>query len=152
MKKSKSSLETLKAVRRNTAYTQSRTLSLVYCVLLVGVIGLLVFAATNEQPFNHRLAWLFAGILAGVAASACLYHYLVAHYDQSDALLQVAKFQERSIRTRNDAVALVEKIREEVSEEEEAAAGPENAEQASAKETPEHVPEEEKTPESLNEN
>ena len=147
MKKSKSSLETLKAVRRNTAYTQSRTLSLVYCVLLVGVIGLLVFAATNEQLLNHRLAWLFAGILAGVAASACLYHYLVAHYDQSDALLQVAKFQERSIRTRNDAVALVEKIREEVSEEEEAA-GPENAEQASAEETSEPVPEKETTPES----
>ena len=142
MKKSKSSLETLKAVRRNTAYTQSRTLSLVYCVLLVGVIGLLVFAGTDEQPFR------FAGILAGVAASACLYHYLVAHYDQSDALLQVAKFQERSIRTRSDAVALVEKIREEVSEEEEAAAGPENAEQASAEETSEPVPEKETTPES----
>ena len=147
MKKSKSSLETLKAVRRNTAYTQSRTLSLVYCVLLVGVIGLLVFAATNEQPFNHRLAWLFAGILAGVAASACLYHYLVAR-TTNPSLLQVAKFQERSIRTRNDAVALVEKIREEVSEEEEAAAGPENAEQASAEETSEPVPEKETTPES----
>ncbi|HAE11213.1 MAG TPA: sulfite reductase subunit alpha, partial [Opitutae bacterium] len=51
-------------------------------------------------------------------------------------------------RTRNDAVALVEKIREEVSEEEEAAAGPENAEQASAEETSEPVPEKETTPES----
>jgi hypothetical protein len=54
------------------------------------------------------------GILAGVAACACLCHYLFAHYDQADALLQVAKFQERSIRTRKDAVDLVDKIREEV--------------------------------------
>jgi hypothetical protein len=118
VKKIKSSEETLKAIRRNTAYTQSRTLSLIYCVLLVGVIGLLVFVGTHDQPFNERMAWLFGGTLAGVAASACLYHYLFAHYDQSDALIQVAKFQERSIRTRKDAVALVEKIREEVSEDE----------------------------------
>mgnify|MGYP005724221085 FL=1 len=57
---------------------------------------------------------MFGGILAGVAACACLCHYLFAHYDQADALLQVAKFQERSIRTRKDAVELVDKIREEV--------------------------------------
>ena len=66
----------------------------------------------------ERVAWMFGGILAGVAASACLYHYLYAHYDQADALLQVAKFQERSIRTRRDAVELVDKIREEVSKDE----------------------------------
>ena len=122
MKKSKSSEETLKAIRRNTAYTNSRTLSLIYCVLLVGVIGLLVFIGThdgtNEMPIIERVAWMFGGILAGVAASACLYHYLFAHYDQADALLQVAKFQERSIRTRKDAVDLVDKIREEVSKDE----------------------------------
>ena len=122
MKKSKSSEETLKAIRRNTAYTNSRTLSLIYCVLLVGVIGLLVFIGThdqaNEMPTIERVAWMFGGILAGVAASACLYHYLFAHYDQADALLQVAKFQERSIRTRKDAVDLVDKIREEVSKDE----------------------------------
>ena len=64
------------------------------------------------------MAWLFGGILAGVAGSACLYHFLFAHYDQADALLQVAKFQQRSIRSRNDALALVEKIREEVNEDE----------------------------------
>ena len=65
MKKSKSSRKPSRPSGSNTAYTQSRTLSLVYCVLLVGVIGLLVFAATNEQPFNHRLAWLFAGSSPG---------------------------------------------------------------------------------------
>ena len=118
MKKKNTSEETLKAIRRNTAYGQSRTLSLIYCVLLVGVIGLLVFVATHEQPFSNRMAWLFGGILAGVAGSACLYHFLFAHYDQADALLQVAKFQQRSIRSRNDALALVEKIREEVNEDE----------------------------------
>ena len=119
MKKKNSTQETLSAIRRNTAYGQSRTLSLIYCVLLVGVIGLLVFVGTHDQPFANRMAWLFGGILAGVAASACLYHFLFAHYDQADALLQVAKFQQRSIRSRNDALALVEKIREEVNEEEE---------------------------------
>jgi hypothetical protein len=122
MKKSKSSEETLKAIRRNTAYTNSRTLSLIYCVLLVGVIGLLVFISTqngaDKMPSIEIIAWMFGGVLAGVAASACLYHYLFAHYDQADALLQVAKFQERSIRTRKDAVDLVEKIREEVSKDE----------------------------------
>lgn len=119
MKKSKSSEDTLKAIRRNTAYTNSRTLSLIYCVLLVGIIGVLVFIGThdeaNQMPFIQRIAWMFGGILAGVAACACLCHYLFAHYDQADALLQVAKFQERSIRTRKDAVELVDKIREEVS-------------------------------------
>ena len=118
MKKKNSTQETLAAIRRNSAYGQSRTLSLIYCVLLVGVIGLLVFAGTHGQPFANRMAWLFGGILAGVAASACLYHFLFAHYDQADALLQVAKFQQRSIRSRSDALALVEKIREEVNEDE----------------------------------
>ena len=117
MKKKNTTQETLAAIRRNSAYGQSRTLSLIYCVLLVGVIGLLVFAGTHGQPFENRMAWLFGGILAGVAASACLYHFLFAHYDQADALLQVAKFQQRSIRSRSDALALVEKIREEVNEE-----------------------------------
>ena len=32
-------------------------------------------------------------------------------------MIQVAKFQERSLRKRNDAISLVEKIREEVHEE-----------------------------------
>lgn len=122
MKKSKSSEDTLKAIRRNTAYTNSRILSLIYCVLLVGIIGVLVFIGThdeaNQMPSNQRIAWMFGGILAGVAACACLCHYLFAHYDQADALLQVAKFQERSIRTRKDAVDLVDKIREEVSKSE----------------------------------
>ena len=136
MKKKNSTEETLEAVRRNTAYGHSRTFSLIYCVLLVGVIGLLVFVGTHDQPFTHRMAWLFGGILAGVAASACLYHFLFAHYDQADALLQVAKFQQRSIRSRNDALALVEKIREEVNEEEDEEKNDENLSGEQKDETP----------------
>ena len=41
-----------------------------------------------------------------------------AYFDKSDALIQVAKFQERSLRKRNDAISLVEKIRKEVEQEE----------------------------------
>ena len=140
MKKKNSTEETLKAVRRNSAYGHSRTLSLIYCVLLVGVIGLLVFVATHDQPFTHRMAWLFGGILAGVAASACLYHFLFAHYDQADALLQVAKFQQRSIRSRNDALALVEKIREEVNEEEDENLSGDQKDETPGDPTPEPAP------------
>ena len=140
MKKKNSTEDTLKAVRRNSAYGHSRTLSLIYCVLLVGVIGLLVFVATHDQPFTHRMAWLFGGILAGVAASACLYHFLFAHYDQADALLQVAKFQQRSIRSRNDALALVEKIREEVNEEEDENLSGDQKDETSGDPTPEPAP------------
>jgi hypothetical protein len=159
MKKSKSSEDTLKAIRRNTAYTNSRILSLIYCVLLVGIIGVLVFIGThdeaNQMPSSQRIAWMFGGILAGVAACACLCHYLFAHYDQADALLQVAKFQERSIRTRKDAVDLVDKIREEVSKSESTSEEP-HAKDGSSNETNEEdsIPptpesEKERTPISL---
>ena len=37
-----------------------------------------------------------------------------AIFDGADSLVQIAKFQERSLRRRNDALDLVEKIREEV--------------------------------------
>jgi outer membrane biosynthesis protein TonB len=140
MKKKNSTEETLEAIRRNTAYGHSRTFSLIYCVLLVCVIGLLVFVGTHDQPFTHRMAWLFGGILAGVAASACLYHFLFAHYDQADALLQVAKFQQRSIRSRNDALALVEKIREEVNEEDDENLPEDQKDETPVDPTPEPTP------------
>ena len=59
---------------------------------------------------------ILAAFGGGVSA-VILLHFLHAHFDGSDALIQVAKFQERSIRKRNDALAMVEKIREEVEEE-----------------------------------
>ena len=109
----------MKAVRRNTAYQTGRTLALVYSILIVVVIAILVYFGTGDLPTNQKLASLFGAIIGGAAIGALSYQYLFAHYDQADALLQVAKFQQRSIRSRNDALALVEKIREEVNEEEE---------------------------------
>lgn len=117
MKKKNSTQETLDAVRRNTAYQIGRTLALVYSVLIVLIIGILVYVGTVDLPTNQKLASLFGSIIGGAAIGAMSYQYLVAHYDQADALLQVAKFQQRSIRSRSDALALVEKIREEVNEE-----------------------------------
>ena len=119
MKKKNSTQETLEAVRRNSAYQIGRTLALVYSVLIVLIIGILVYVGTGDLPTNQKLASLFGAIIGGAAIGAMSYQYLVAHYDQADALLQVAKFQQRSIRSRSDALALVEKIREEVNEEEE---------------------------------
>ena len=117
MKKKNSTQETLDAVRRNSAYQIGRTLALVYSVLIVLIIGILVYVGTGDLPTNQKLASLFGAIIGGAAIGAMSYQYLVAHYDQADALLQVAKFQQRSIRSRSDALALVEKIREEVNEE-----------------------------------
>ena len=117
MKKKNSTQETLDAVRRNSAYQIGRTLALVYSVLIVLIIGILVYVGTGDLPTNQKLASLFGAIIGGAAIGAMSYQYLVAHYDQADALLQVAKFQQRSIRSRTDALALVEKIREEVNEE-----------------------------------
>ena len=118
MKKKNTTGETLKAIRRNTAYQTGRTLALVYSILIVVVIGILVYFGTGDLPTNQKLASLFGAIIGGAAIGALSYQYLFAHYDQADALLQVAKFQQRSIQSRNDALALVEKIREEVNEEE----------------------------------
>ena len=117
MKKKNTTGETLKAIRRNTAYQTGRTLALVYSILIVVVIAILVYFGTGDLPTNQKLASLFGAIIGGAAIGAMSYQYLVAHYDQADALLQVAKFQQRSIRSRSDALALVEKIREEVNEE-----------------------------------
>lgn len=59
---------------------------------------------------------ILAAFGGGVSA-VILLHFLHAHFDGSDALIQVAKFQERSLRKRNDALTMVQKIREEVEEE-----------------------------------
>jgi hypothetical protein len=48
-----------------------------------------------------------------------LNHLANAIFDGADSLVQIAKFQERSLRRRNDALDLVEKIREEVEADEE---------------------------------
>ena len=60
---------------------------------------------------------LILAAFGGGLSAVILLHILHAHFDGSDALIQVAKFQERSLRKRNDALTMVEKIREEVEEE-----------------------------------
>lgn len=116
-KKINSGEETIKSIRRNSAYNSSRTLVLIFCV----VLGLSMLATSywlsQNLPQNVQIAVLFIAVLMGVLSGVNLFHFLHAHYDQSDALIQVAKFQERSLKHRNNALSLVEKIREEVDEE-----------------------------------
>jgi len=116
-KKTNSGEETIKSIRRNSAYNSSRTLVLIFCV----VVGLSMLATaywlSQNLPQNAQIAVLFIAVLMGVLSGVNLFHFLHAHYDQSDALIQVAKFQERSLKHRNNALSLVEKIREEVDEE-----------------------------------
>ena len=116
-KKINSGEETLKAIRRNSAYNSSRTLALILAlVLVVSILTLIYFVSLNLPKVSQSVV-LFMGVVLGALSGVNLFHFLHAHYDQSDALIQVAKFQERSLRHRNDALSLVEKIREEVEEE-----------------------------------
>ena len=116
-KKINSGEETLKSIRRNSAYNSSRTVALIFALVLVASILTLIYFVTLNLPKVSQTVVLFIGGLLGAMSGINLFHFLHAHYDQSDALIQVAKFQERSLRHRNDALSLVEKIREEVEEE-----------------------------------
>ena len=69
-----------------------------------------------EHP-DYKVIILFASVILSGLGGTCFYHIMQAYFDKSDALIQVAKFQERSLRKRNDAISLVEKIREEVEQE-----------------------------------
>lgn len=116
-KKTNSGEETLQAIRRNSAYSKGRTISLLFSTALVFLIIVLTFLVSREFPFTHKIITLFIGVSIGGITGLCLLQFLQTHYDQSDSLIQVAKFQERSLRRRNDALDLVEKIREEVEDE-----------------------------------
>ena len=116
-KKINSGEETLKSIRRNSAYNSSRTVALIFALVLAVSILTLIYFVTLNLPKVSQTVVLFIGGLLGAMSGINLFHFLHAHYDQSDALIQVAKFQERSLRHRNDALSLVEKIREEVEEE-----------------------------------
>jgi len=116
-KKTNSGEQTLQAIRRNSAYSKGRTISLLFSIALFFLIIVLTFLVSREFPVNHKIITLFTGILTGGLAGLCLLQFFHAHYDQSDSLIQVAKFQERSLRRRNDALDLVEKIRKEVEDE-----------------------------------
>lgn len=116
-KKINSGEETIKSIRRNSAYNSSRTLVLIFCVVLGLSMLATAYWLSQNLPQNVQIAVLFITVLMGVLSGVNLFHFLHAHYDQSDALIQVAKFQERSLKHRNNALSLVEKIREEVDEE-----------------------------------
>ncbi len=116
-KKINSGEETIKSIRRNSAYNSSRTLVLIFCVVLGLSMLATAYWLSQNLPQNAQIAVLFITVLMGVLSGVNLFHFLHAHYDQSDALIQVAKFQERSLKHRNNALSLVEKIREEVDEE-----------------------------------
>mgnify|MGYP000268064305 FL=1 len=116
-KKTNSGEETFKSIRRNSAYNSSRTLVLIFCVVLGLSMLATAYWLSQNLPQNAQIAVLFIAVLLGVLSGVNLFHFLHAHYDQSDALIQVAKFQERSLKHRNNALSLVEKIREEVDEE-----------------------------------
>lgn len=116
-KKTNSGEETIKSIRRNSAYNSSRTLVLIFCVVLGLSMLATAYWLSQNLPQNVQIAVLFIAVLMGVLSGVNLFHFLHAHYDQSDALIQVAKFQERSLKHRNNALSLVEKIREEVDEE-----------------------------------
>ena len=116
-KKTNSGEETIKSIRRNSAYNSSRTLVLIFCVVLGLSMLATAYWLSQNLPQNAQITFLFIAVLLGVLSGVNLFHFLHAHYDQSDALIQVAKFQERSLKHRNNALSLVEKIREEVDEE-----------------------------------
>ena len=78
---------------------------------------LIAYLISSELPKNEKTIMLLIGSLLGGFGGMCVFHFLNAHFDQSDALIQVAKFQERSLSRKNDAISLVEKIRQDVEEE-----------------------------------
>jgi len=116
-KKANSGESTLQSIRRNSAYPASRILTLVFAVVFGFSMILLAYVISTELPKSEKVIILLIGVLLGGFGGISFFHFLHAHYDQSDALIQVAKFQERSLSRRNDALSLVEKIRQEVEEE-----------------------------------
>ena len=116
-KKANSGESTLQSIRRNSAYPTSRILTLVFAVVFGFSMILLAYVISTELPKSEKVIILLIGALLGGFGGIIFFHFLHAHYDQSDALIQVAKFQERSLSRRNDALSLVEKIRKEVEEE-----------------------------------
>ena len=113
-KKANSGESTLQSIRRNSAYPTSRILTLVFAVVFGFSMILLAYVISTELPKSEKVIILLIGVLLGGFGGISFFQFLHAHYDQSDALIQVAKFQERSLSRRNDALSLVEKIRKEV--------------------------------------
>jgi flagellar motor component MotA len=116
-KKSNSGQDTLDSIRRNSAYQSSRKLSLFFSVVVFFAVVIFSYFSSRGMIKSEQAIVLILAAFGGGLSAFILLHILHAHFDGSDALIQVAKFQERSLRKRNDALTMVEKIREEVEEE-----------------------------------
>ena len=116
-KKSNSGQDTLDSIRRNSAYQSSRKLSLFFSVVIFFAVVIFSYFSSRGMIKSEQAIVLILAAFGGGLSAVILLHFLHAHFDGSDALIQVAKFQERSLRRRNDALTMVEKIREEVEEE-----------------------------------
>ncbi len=144
MAKNKKSQQVLAAIRRNTGYAAGRTFSLVASVVTVVVCAGLGALLGAEREQEVMLAFILTGALGGVVPALLLNHLANALFDGADSLVQVAKFQERSLRRRNDAIELVEKIREEVEAEDERDTEPETEKSEESLHPPSPVSREEK--------
>jgi hypothetical protein len=119
MGKNKRSRDVLEAIRRNTGYATGRAFNLVTSVVTVVACAGLGALLGVEKEQQVMLVFILTGALGGVVPALLLNHLANAIFDGADSLVQIAKFQERSLRRRNDALDLVEKIREEVEADEE---------------------------------
>ena len=101
--KKNSGEETLQSIRRNSAYNSSRRISLIFTIaFIIFFLSLTFLYSMFLQPIGEKVFSCILGIITTGVSGICLFHFLQAHYDQSDAMIQVAKFQERSLRKRND--------------------------------------------------
>ena len=109
----------LTAIRRNSRYNSGRTVLLIISVifaLLALVAGTALFTLLDkEEPMAVLLS---ASIVLGGGLQAFLMNYLGNVFmDGADSLLQIAKFQERSERSRTEALELARLAAEQQQEE-----------------------------------
>ncbi len=108
------------SIRRNTGYAMGRAFSQITTVVTImvcaGLGGLLGPAVLGKEL--NVLIFILTGALAGVVPGLLLSHVANAIFDGADSLVQIAKFQDRSLKRRKDAIEIVEKIRAEVEDEE----------------------------------
>ena len=108
MATSKRTHEVLTAIRRNTCYNSGRTIVLVSSVilaLLALVAGTSLFTLLDKE--NSKAVLLSGCIVVGGSLLAFLYNYLGNVFlDGADALLQIAKFEERAQKNRTEALDL----------------------------------------------
>ena len=142
MASAKRTNDILTAIRRNSRYNSGRTVLLVISVilaLLALVAGTALFTLLDkEEPMAVLLS---ASIVLAGGLLAFLMNYLGNVFmDGADSLLQIAKFQERSERSRAEALELARMAADQQKEED-------CEEPAPPKPEPTPEPEGESTPE-----